>query len=396
MKVALDCMARWGEEYLNYARQPSGEAADLGTTLHLALEMYVEHAVMAATKPATIEFLLDCYTTAYLKVMQSFDFESKLFQEGERMLRVWHDRNNFDGVTVISTESKEFFQLPYIDPADGQKKFVKFNYIIDRLDQTGEGEYRVVDYKSWRGLIGSDEVKPMLQARIYALAIQIKFPEAKKITVVIDQLRGESVGVVFKRADNAVTFRALKVVLQRIVDTPRSAMRETLNDECKWCIRKTKCKALRAHSDAGGVLDMSLDELIKLRYEMHTSAGALSNAVDAVDAQIKIQMDDIDLPSIETLSGEFRATVTGGRGRTVINEEGVPRVLGPDLALEVASWSKSRLEELKGDPRVSKETWKQVEELMERVPGKRGLRVTKLKRKSQSTGPSEEQNDWTP
>lgn len=390
MKVALDCLARWGEEYLNYARQPGGLAADLGTTLHLALEMYVERTILDKSRPAEIAYLLDCYTTAYLKIMQSFDFESELFKEGERMLRVWHERTNFDNRTVLSTESKEFFELPYVDPTDGQKKKVKFNYIMDRLDQTGEDEYEVVDYKSWRGLIGSDEVKPMLQARIYALAVQIKFPTAKRIVVRIDQLRGESVGAVFRRSDNAVTFRALKIVLQRIVDTPLSQMRETLNDECKWCIRKTKCKALRSHREAGGVLDLSLDELIKMRYELHTSAGALGNAVDAIDEQIKKEMDEIDIRSIETLSGKFRATTTGGRGRTVINENAVPGVIGEDLALEVATYTKAKLEQLRGDPRVPAATWKQVEALMERVPGKRGLRVTKLKNKS------EDSDEWTP
>lgn len=391
LKVALDCMARWREEYLNYARQPSGEAADLGTAVHLACEMYVQRAIMDKAKPSELKFLLDCYTTAYLKVLQSFDFESTLFQEGERMMRIWHERTNFDGVTVLSTESKEFFELPYIDPADSIKKKLRFNYIMDRLDQTGPGEYRVVDYKSWRKVIGPDEVKGNLQCRIYALAVQIMFPEAKKISVVIDQFRDEAVGAVFTRADNAVTFRALKVVIQRIVDTPETQMRETLNDECRWCIRSTKCKSLRSHDEAGGMLDMSLDELIKLRYEMWTSANTLGGTVEKIDEQIKAQLDDLDMRTIDTLSGEYRATTIAGRGRTIINEDGVPRVLGPDLALEVATYTKGRLEKLKGDPRVPADKWKEVAALIDKAPGKRGLRVSKLKGSDKKEG-----EEWSP
>lgn len=379
LKVAALCLPRWEAEYLNGARQPGGAAADLGTTCHSALEMYVKTAIMEKSHPATVKHLLDCYTTSYLEVMQSFDFDSEAFKDGERMMRVWHDRNDFDGFTVLSTEVKESFELPYIDEA-GVKQFIKFNFICDRVDKLEDDVYRVVDYKSWRGLKDPSEVGADLQCRIYALAMQIKHPSAKRIWVVLDQLRGDEAGVVFTREDNAVTWRALKKFLQRIVDTPPGTARETLNDECRWCVRKSKCGALQKHTNAGGTLDIGLDDLIRMRREAWLRAGANKDLVEAYDDKIKAEFEELDLRTLETLDGAYVATVTGGKSRYEVAGSDVVRVVGPELALEIANFRKSDVERLRGDSRLTPLQWQQLEKAIKKFPGKRGL-IVKAKKK---------------
>lgn len=378
-------MARYKAEYIDGARGLSTTAADLGTTCHLALQMYVQHAVIDGTHPQTEQYLIDCYTTAYLKIMLSWDFDTPVFKDGANMMRVWHARNDFSGFEVISCEVKESFEVPYMLLEHGYleatKQSMRLNYIADRVDNLGNGRYRVVDYKSWRGVIDSSDVKTLEQARIYALAYQIKYPDAVEIWVSIDQLRGDEVGYCFTRKENADTWRWLKQTLQRIIDTSPDRPRETLNDECGYCIRKSVCGELRKHSAGGGILDKNLDDLIKLKYELNTAIKAMGYLQEDVEKKLAADLDELDLRELDTLSfgaDEVYRVSTSGNSRSEVDAQKLPDVIGDDVALEIATYSVKSVNQLKGDPRV-RGKWSEVEALITKKVGKRTVRVTKKK-----------------
>lgn len=383
LKTWLGCQERWKAENYEGARGLSTDAANLGTVCHKACEDYVQQAIIYRSKEPTVETLLDFYVIAYMTVMKSFDHTTKLFKDGENMMRVWHDRTNFEGFKVVTCEVKDSFELPY--KINGQKRAVRFNYIADRVDQLGPTEYRVVDYKSWRGVIGPDEVKGNLQARIYALAYQIKYKDATRIWVSIDQFRGDDVGYCFTRDDNAITYRMIKAYLQDIVDTDPSQTRETLNDECGYCVRKSKCVSLKKHADAGGIVGMTVDQLLKAKYEAQASIKANGYFVDDIDKRLAVEMDEMDLKELETISfdesGEKYKLSMYGNKRSEVNSLLLPAVVGEDLALSIAKYSVGDVRGLKGDPRLPLDEWDKVEKLISQVPGKTTFKVTKLNNK---------------
>lgn len=381
LKVASLCLARYNAEYVEGGRGLGGEAANLGTTCHLALERYVEAIAIKKTHEPRLETLLSLYMMAYLEIMKDYNFESKAFKEGENMMRVWHARNNFDDISVLSVESKQFFMVPYITP-EGEKAEMKFNFICDRVDQISETEINVVDYKSGRYMLAPDEVKGFLQARAYALAYQILFPKATRIWVTIDQLRGEEVGACFTREDNIITWKSLKATLQGIIDTPADGVRETLNDECRFCVRKAECKALRKHDAVGGLLDMNLDELMKLHYEMKTQETTRKKLVEDVEEQIKKHMEDLGMTSLTSLDGKYELNTGGVRGgRRQVNYARFPQIVGTKVALELAEYGIGKIDELRGDPRVTDEMWKQIEDATMQFPGRRQVRVKRVEKK---------------
>jgi RecB family exonuclease len=382
-KTAGGCLARFDAEYVKGGRTPGTIAADLGTTCHLALEKYVEATVINKTQPQDINVLLSCYMMAYLEIMNDFDLESEVFKDGEQMMRRWHARQNFDNIQVLSCEVKEYFELPYTLP-DGTVRKMKVNYICDRVDRISEDEIRVVDYKSWRNQMAADEVKGDLQAQIYALAYRIKFPQVKRIWVIIDQLRGEEVGACFTRDDNIVTFKAMKLRLQAIIDTPSDKARETLNDECNWCVRKAKCKALRKHDAVGGPLGMNLDQLIELHYELKAAASARETLLKDVEKLINTEMDDIGLTHLDSLDGKYELNTGGVRGgRRNVYPDIFAKIVGPEIATELASFGIKKVDSLEHDPRITPEQWKAIENAIWVSPGKRQVNVKKKKPKEE-------------
>lgn len=384
LKVAGACMARYEAEYIDRARGLSTSAADLGTTCHLALQTYVQTAVMDGTQPQTVDYLLSCYTNAFLEVMRSWDYDSPIFKDGANMMRVWHERNDFSTFTVISCEVKSSFEVPYSVTPDGYFESVDrkmpLNYIADRVDDLGRDRIRVVDYKTWRACIDVTEVKTLEQARIYALAYQIQYPNAKEVWVSIDQLRGDEVGYCFTRDDNAKTWRWLKKTLQGIIDTPSRRARETINDECGYCIRKSKCHELRKHTEAGGVLDMTPDQAMKLKYEVQTAIKALGYLLDDLEKKLGADLNEMDMRELSSVSfgpDEVYKVTTKPNYRSEVNSQMLPDVIGDDLALEIADFAVGKVKALKGDPRIR--DWAAVEKLIEKRMGKTTVKVTKLK-----------------
>src|SRR5690606_25707099 len=171
----------------------------------------------------------------------------------------WHKRHVSDGGLtneVLSVEQKLNF------PIKTSAGMIPFTYILDRLDKIENGVYEVVDYKSIRAYIRPEELKGKIQPRAYALAIQIQYPDAEKIFVSFDMLRhNEKIGVTFTRQDNIDTYRYLQRAAERIIATDEDKTEETINEECKWCIKKTTCDTLARSVAAGTVHSLTIEQV---------------------------------------------------------------------------------------------------------------------------------------
>lgn len=284
LQVAESCPARYHAEYILRASRPQNNAAALGTTVHAALEWYVKAVYLEGTKQESLSYLLELFRMHFAAEFATFDTDSEEYKDGVDMLTRWFGRTKFDDRTVVSCEVKTSFPIP---TSIGD---IPFNYIWDRFDQIGDDEYEVVDYKSIRVGFGPSELRNKIQARIYSLMARILKPNAKRIWVTFDLLRHEGpVSIVFTRDDDAATWNYLLDMAEKIIATPDTDLPETLNNECRWCVRKVSCGALMSNTKGGGSLDKPAEELIDIRAMIEYQKKAIEEAAREID---KIIMED--------------------------------------------------------------------------------------------------------
>jgi hypothetical protein len=326
LQVFTLCPARWQCEYLNRTPTPDNDAALLGTSCHGACEMWVEKCFIEKIMEPTLKLLLDFYQMSFITTFGTADTDSDLYKDGVDMLTKWHKRTSFDGFEVLSVEKKKSFDVPYM--LDGQKHFVPYNYVMDRMDRLPDGSIRVVDYKSIRAYLTSDQLRKKVQARSYGLAAQIEYPDAPRIFVEFDLFRHDPVGVVFTKEDNANTWRYLKAEAQRIVDTPNTDAPEVLNSECQYCPRKAHCKTLNANINGEGIHSITPDQAVEMKYKIQSQLKGLERLLDEVDDLIMMEAVQRDELEWDTPFGHVE--ITGQRRRTA-QVQAIADIIGPDL-----------------------------------------------------------------
>jgi hypothetical protein len=330
LSVAELCLARYKAEQIERGRGAGNSAASVGTSVHGALEMFVK-----ATRPElggnpamggldTIEMF---YRTSYMDTFNTSDASGEFYDDGWDLVKKWHGRQDWEGVTVLSAEVKENFPVKAM--FEGSQIEIPFNYIWDRHDQIGPTEYRVVDYKTNRWGIRPDDLKKKIQARCYGLAAQIKYPEATRIWVQFDMLRHDPVGIVYSRDENIATWRFIRDLTQRILDTPVDAVKETLNPECRFCVRKLKCSALQANIAVGGALGItSAKEAVDIRATLEYQKSAIESAIRDLDEIVLTEARATDVLEFESDMNRLKIGVSGRRG---VDAERARMVLGDDL-----------------------------------------------------------------
>lgn len=348
LATAEECLARYKATAIDYAADENNPAAKLGTACHGAIEKYTDPILMNA-KVWDWNFLIACYNASYQEV---FGSDMEMYRDGFDILRGWHNRtdqqSDIQDSTILSREVKESFMVPYV--LDGVKKEVKLNYIIDRLDEIEPGVYRVVDYKSQRSPLSGSDMRSAIQPRIYALAIQIKYPNAREIHVQYDFLRYERVGIVFTREDNIKTWRWLMWAVQRIVNTPYDNPPETLNTNCKYCIRKISCKTLKSNVDAGGVYGYSFDELAVQYYDIKSKLDGLASAADQAEVQLLKYMSEFDVLELDTDQATVKVT---SRKTRRVDRVRLESIVGPEILKDYPNAGVSDIDKIREDPRLS-------------------------------------------
>ncbi len=374
LELADRCLAAYAASSLNRSAGFGNDPAKLGTALHGALEVYTNPAFMS-TGMWDLEFLLTCFQAEFFKLFGA-NTKSEWYKQGMDILTGWHNRpyqqSDLQNTTILSREVKENFPVPYI--LNGERFFVPLNYIIDRLDQTGEDEYRVVDYKSQRVPWGSDEMYGKIQPRIYALAMQIKYPKAKSICVQYDYLRYEPQAVYFSRDDNVNTWRWLKQAVQRIVDTDEHAAPETLNDGCRYCVRKLSCNAVNSNINAGGVFAYDVNDLADRFHQMVSQMDAMKSAMEGVEHELLVYAQESGQMEWYTDQSKVRVAIKKTRR---VNRERLAAIVGEDVLREFPRVSLGDLDAIRRDARLNSEQRSMIETAIDSTFGEPSIKVSK-------------------
>jgi len=323
LQVWESCPARYAAETLHKTPMPSGWAADLGTTCHTALQEYVQRVYIDKADTPSLELLLTIFNNAFTEMFGTS--RDDLRHDGLRMMENWFLRSaDLAERDIIQLETKENFA---IKTTAGE---IIFNYIFDRLDRHEDGSIEVVDYKSIRARLAPDGLRDRIQARAYAVAAQIKYPDAPRVWVTFDLLRYDPVGIVFTREENLATWRYIKAAAEKIIATPEDDVPEKINPDCQWCIRKQVCKALTEHVEAGGVLSLADPMLAaKKRAEVEQRSKALAKVMEELDSFILASAEADDVDTYE--DDEFVVNIGARRTRTVTDPHSLAAIIGPDL-----------------------------------------------------------------
>lgn len=374
LHVAELCMSRYFAENIERGRGEENSAANLGSAVHGALEYFVKAVYLDKVHPADgkLDLLKQYYDISFMTEFKTAETDSPEYTDGWEMLKKWWQRTSFEGVEVLSCEVKEFFEVKFPDGS-----VIPFNYIWDRFDKIGPNEYKVVDYKTIRWAIKPDDLSAKIQARFYGLAVQIKYPDAEKIWVEFDQLRHDPVGMVFTREDNVATWKFLKRAVQRIYEYDEGLAGETLNSECKWCVRKIDCNKVRANANVGGIHTItSIEDLIERRAVLEYQAGAAKAALDEVDKLIIAEAQQLD--QLEFESTNYKANI-GARATRAVDGERAEQILGEQLFRKYGSTSitMTDIDKLLKGNELTETQKKQLEGIIYRKVGEAKVKTVK-------------------
>lgn len=333
------CEARYKAEYIDRVPDIDGVAGLKGSCVHAVLQMWVERGmhlkvfenVMEREKQMHVIFDI-CY----------YDFfaDKDHYAECWGMVNRWLQRTDLIyGRTVISTEVKEQFDL------QTSKGILKVTYIWDRCDELAEGGVEIVDYKTVALPVQPDDLKKRIQPRTYSLAARMKWKDLPEIWVSFDLLRYDIVGARFTRADDVETYKYLQALAEKIYAS--DGTKETLNPECRFCVRKHVCETLLKHEAGGGILGMDRDALSDHRAKLDYAIGALRTAIAEADEQLLTMAEEAKEIKWSTTDTEVTVKVSSRRGA---DSERVARIIGPELMARYGSVGVGNIDEiLKGD-----------------------------------------------
>jgi hypothetical protein len=328
VQVWQACPARWKVEWFDRAPQPSSSAADLGTACHATLEWYVVSGCYNKHgKPEAQAAIQNRLAEEYRKL---FADDTSRLGEATEMIQRWYERTNFHDRVVLSAEEKTTFELP---TSAGP---IPFTYIWDRCDQldgpwneNSEFQIEVIDYKTLMRPLSADSLQDKIQARVYGLAAQLRYPDADKVWVTFDMLRYDAVGVVFTKEQNRATWKFLRRIAEEIIAADPDDCAENLNSECHWCVRKAVCGALRAHGAAGGTLALTdIVEAARQRAELAFARKGLDAAIDELDDYIIAEAERAGETEYDFAEATLKVSV--GAKRT-LDYERASKLLGPEI-----------------------------------------------------------------
>jgi hypothetical protein len=350
IKAFEDCPAGYNAMYIEQAREASGAAGDLGTALHEAIQGWTVDDLMPIEPGENGEkLLLDRFESK----AAALGLPSEMHEAGIKMLKKFYTRIAAEPpYTILQAEVKETFPLK----VDGHK--INVTFIWDRCDQWEDGSIEVVDYKSWFQSMDAATMKRVLQVRIYALAAAIKFKHLNPpaIWVTLDQLRyDQPVSVKFTREDHRDTYEYLKDVARRIFASDGKL--ETVNVNCRYCIRRDSCVTLRKVLVASPehILANGDPEDVALR------AAELDAAIKAAEASKQAFADWIEswLEEREIPEYTFENAVTikfSPTNRRKVDSERVSKVVGPEITAQYGHFSMEDIDGLlKGDEITAKQ-----------------------------------------
>jgi hypothetical protein len=310
----------------------------------------------------TPDLLIKAFKTEAAKLALTQDF----IDQGVSMMKrfsEWMDDNRerlTNDVTIVSLEEKLNFPLKV-----GANHTI-VNYIYDRLDRTnlpdGEFDIEVIDYKSVGSPVPADQLRHRVQVRIYALAAQLAYPEARRIWVTYHLLRFDTVSMLFNREDNLETWRYLKDVYWRILQS--DGTEETVNPECRWCVRRAVCKSLHKVEEYGGIPSLGFDRVADIYKDTDAQIKALTVVRDELATVLTDYLSEMETTHVTTETGTtVEVTVKTKRSVSNSNDE-IARILGAERMLRYGKIGVTEIDKLIKSGEVTDDEAKQIRPLI--------------------------------
>lgn len=366
-EVYENCPKRFEAEYLdNRARTVQGDRAGVGTVCHSVAENYVSKGhYLSGYERSVIEGL---YEDAYYKTFA----DKRFYTEGLSLCLKWAKRQDFSDRTVLSVEKRGNFHLKTTAGA------MPFVFVMDRLDRLNGDLYEieVVDYKTISQPVSTDDLHNKIQARAYAVAAQIQHPDADRIWVTFDLLRFDrTVSTMFSRNENRENFRYLTALANRIVADEHPV--ETLNPECRWCVRKHQCTQMINHTRMGGPLSITdpVEAAIK-RFQLESAKKAIEGMINDLD-EVVLQYARNE----ETLAfdaGDYDVEITAAN-RRAIDSERASHVLGSNMMAAYGRLTLSDVDEILKDNVLPPEKAAELKSLIRNNIGEPKVKVKRKK-----------------
>lgn len=352
------CEARYRWSYIERTPDIPGKAGSLGSACHEALELWIKTGqhlqpwpdVMAREKAMKVIWDMTYY---------DYFSEPEFYEEGWGMLRGWLQKQDWSSREVLSTEEKLSFEIPT------SKGPLTVNYIIDRLDRLENGDIDVVDYKSVRQPVSHERLKYLIQPRLYAVAVRITYPDAPRIWVTYDLLRFTPVSAAFDRDDCIETWKYLRRLAERIYAS--DGTKETLNPECRFCIRKHNCETLTKHIDNGGVLGAgTLEEVSDRLALLSYQKGGIDQAITELQelGLTYAENDGVHEWETETVVAKITA-----KGRRDVDSEMAAKVVGPDIMARYGKLGVGTVEVILKEEELTDSQRSQLKQLMQKKWG---------------------------
>lgn len=327
LKTWLACEAMGAYTYVEKGlRGEGGQAANLGSAIHLALERFVGMIVANEDFIRTAdlwEHLDGHFNDAILEVVNPVLLDVYLTQ-GRPLLQRWLARQDWEawaGYKILSTEARQEFP---VTTSSGQ--VIPFVYIIDLKREMPDGTVEVVDYKSGRYQLGHAQLKKDLQALSYATAIWVERPWQSRYWVTMDYLAGVETGVSFRASECEDFYKFIVKTADRII--AMKDPREQVNPSCRFCPRKHECKALLSFRHEPLPYLWAKDSLAARRVELGNIKTAIEASITEVDAAIKGVLEDDDMTSLTSPDGSLVELTSRTQRR--VDVDALRAVLGDD------------------------------------------------------------------
>jgi len=358
-------MAKFAAVNINFTPEVGKkEPGRMGTAFHYAAQHLVRLVHIEKTHQwDDLELLRQLWDEGYVEAFGTWDRRSRWYTEGWELLQRWHARTDLSGVEVLSVEEKRRTPVPsalYDKHKPSHKQHpraavVPLSYIWDRADfyvdeVTGNRIVKVVDYKTQRKYMRSEDLKAKLQCQIYAMCAMIYFRDRQvdEIWVELEMIRFEPVRVRFTVPECVEIWKDLRRELQRILDTDeKKKLPRTLGPGCRYCPVSATCPELKKNVGGGGILSLSLEEKLALRVELGHKMKTESELVKQIDEFILTEAAERD--EIEFLVGESEVKLKQS-SRRKLDQQRALRIMGPELYAKYAPLTVEKFEELlKGD-----------------------------------------------
>jgi RecB family exonuclease len=237
-----NCPFQYKLRYVNKVKPILGNSIEsfMGSMVHDSLEWLYKLA--QDSNIITKETLLEKYDKLWnenwddtIRVVKK-DLTADNFKEtGQTCLEMYYDRYHpFDQAITIGLEERMMIELPENKKMQGY---------IDRLDKIGDGHFAVHDYKTSNRVPPQNKADKDRQLGLYALAVQQRYPEVKKIDLIWHYVRfDEEVRSSRdeKQLDSMIT-STVSLINDIEAATERKEFPTKTSILCNWCEYKAQC-----------------------------------------------------------------------------------------------------------------------------------------------------------